>query len=82
MDFISGAVEIAKSGYLGWIFVFIILTAFEFLNARGDQKLRGRVNGLAYWTSHPLSAVLLGPHRLGGARSAAGCCRCGFEAFS
>ena len=56
---ISAAVQTAKSGYVGWIFVFIVLTAFEFLNGRGDQKLRSRVNGLAYWTVFiPLSAVL------------------------
>jgi sterol desaturase/sphingolipid hydroxylase (fatty acid hydroxylase superfamily) len=60
MEFISAAAGVATSGYLGWIFVFIVLTAFEFLNAKGDQKLRSRVNGLAYWTVFiPLSAVLL-----------------------
>lgn len=60
MEFISAAAEVAKSGYLGWIVVFAILTAFEFLNAKGGQTLWSRVNGLAYWTVFiPLSAVLL-----------------------
>lgn len=60
MDFLAAAIDTATSGYLGWIFVFIVLTAFEFLNAKGDQTLRSRVNGLAYWTLFiPLSAVLL-----------------------
>jgi sterol desaturase/sphingolipid hydroxylase (fatty acid hydroxylase superfamily) len=60
MEFLSAAAGVATSGYLGWIFVFIVLTAFEFLNAKGDQTLRSRVNGLAYWTLFiPLSAVLL-----------------------
>jgi sterol desaturase/sphingolipid hydroxylase (fatty acid hydroxylase superfamily) len=60
MEFLAAAIDTAKSGYIGWIFVFIVLTAFEFLNAKGDQSLRGRVNGIAYWTAFiPLSAVLL-----------------------
>lgn len=60
MDFLAAAIDTARSGYIGWIFVFIVLTAFEFLNAKGDQTLRSRVNGLAYWTVFiPLSAVLL-----------------------
>jgi sterol desaturase/sphingolipid hydroxylase (fatty acid hydroxylase superfamily) len=60
MDFFAAVIDTAESGYLGWIFVFIVLTAFEFLNANGDQRLRSRVNGLAFWTLFiPLSAVLL-----------------------
>ncbi|MEA3013743.1 MAG: hypothetical protein QOD42_2288 [Sphingomonadales bacterium] len=60
MDFLAAAIDTARSGYIGWILVFVILTAFEFLNARGDRRLGSRVNGLAYWVVFiPLSAVLL-----------------------
>ena len=85
MDFISGAVETAKSGYIGWIIVFLVLTAFEMLNPRGDQRLRGRVNGLAYWTVFiPLSAVA--PDRadvaLGHARAPAAADPAGLSAWA
>jgi sterol desaturase/sphingolipid hydroxylase (fatty acid hydroxylase superfamily) len=60
MDFVATSVETARSGYLGWIVVLVILTAFELLNPRGEQALRSRVNGVAYWTVFiPLSALLL-----------------------
>jgi sterol desaturase/sphingolipid hydroxylase (fatty acid hydroxylase superfamily) len=60
MDFLATSVETARSGYLGWIVVLLVLTAFELLNPRGEQDLRSRVNGVAYWTVFiPLSALLL-----------------------
>jgi sterol desaturase/sphingolipid hydroxylase (fatty acid hydroxylase superfamily) len=60
MDFVATSVETARSGYLGWIVVLLILTAFELLNPGSEQNLRSRVNGLAYWTVFiPLSALLL-----------------------
>jgi len=60
MDPLGAMLETARSGYIGWIIVFLVLTTFEMLNPRGAQPLRSRINGLAFWTvAIPLSAIAL-----------------------
>lgn len=43
----------------GWTFVLAVLTAFELLNGRERQSLRGRTAGVAYWVLLIVSGAVM-----------------------
>lgn len=60
MDQLTSFLGYAMGGYLGWIVVFALLTAFELASPNGRQSLPGRALGLLYWALYiPLAASVV-----------------------